>query len=181
MIAFPTDTLYALAADAMNRAAVQRVFEIKGREEGNPLPLFVTDSAMAARFAIMSESGLRLTRRFWPGALTVVVRRRPDFDSAALAGGDTAALRAPDHALALEIVAALGRPVTGTSANVSGGPNPVTADDVRGQLGARVDLVIDGGACPAAVPSTIVDCAGAEPVVLREGAISREEIERVLR
>jgi L-threonylcarbamoyladenylate synthase len=180
VIAFPTDTLYALAADATNDGAVARVFDIKGREGGKPLPLFVAGLEMAEAIAEVTDLGRCLAARFWPGALTIVWRRHPEFRSEALAGGATVALRAPDHPFALEVVRRLGRPVTATSANLSGGPDPVTAADVVAQIGDRVDLVIDGGPCAAAVPSTIVDCSTAVPTILREGAIGRDVLEPLL-
>jgi L-threonylcarbamoyladenylate synthase len=180
VVAFPTDTLYALGADATNPNAIERVFGIKGREAGKPLPLFVSGGEMARRYARLTPDAEALARRYWPGALTLVLERRPGFESAALAGGDTMALRAPDHEVALALVEGLDRPVTGTSANLAGGPDPVTAHDVIEALGDRVDLVLDGGACPRGQPSTIVDCTSSPPRVLREGAISAAEIAAAL-
>jgi L-threonylcarbamoyladenylate synthase len=180
VVAFPTDTLYALGADATNPNAIERVFGIKGREAGKPLPLFVSGGEMARRYARLTPDAEALARRYWPGALTLVLERRPGFESAALAGGDTMALRAPDHQVALALVEGLDRPVTGTSANLAGGPDPVTAHDVIEALGDRVDLVLDGGACPRGQPSTIVDCTSSPPRVLREGAISAAEIAAAL-
>jgi L-threonylcarbamoyladenylate synthase len=180
VVAFPTDTLYALGADATNPNAIERVFGIKGREAGKPLPLFVSGGEMARRYARLTPDAEALVRRYWPGALTLVLERRPGFESAALAGGDTMALRAPDHQVALALVEGLDRPVTGTSANLAGGPDPVTAGDVIEALGDRVDLVLDGGACPRGQPSTIVDCTSSPPRVLREGAISAAEIAAAL-
>ena len=181
VIAMPTDTLYALAADARDAAAVARVYAIKGREGGKPLPLFVAGIEMAGRYAIVTEMARRLTSRFWPGALTVVLRRRDDFESAALAGGDTVALRVPDHSTARAVIEALGGPVTATSANRSGGPDPVSAEDVRAQLGDEVDLAIDAGPCAVGVSSTIVDCTGVAPKILRAGAITEASILDALR
>jgi L-threonylcarbamoyladenylate synthase len=180
VVAFPTDTLYALAADATNPAAVERIFEIKGREGGKPLPVFVSGAEMAARYASLTSEAEALARRYWPGALTLVLRRLPQFESAALAGGETVALRAPDHPVALAILLGAGRPLTGTSANAAGGPDPVTASDVVDALGDRVDVVLDGGACPQGRPSTIVDCTQSPPKVLREGAISAAELATAL-
>jgi L-threonylcarbamoyladenylate synthase len=180
VIAFPTDTLYALAADATNDDAVRRVYQNKGREDGKPLPLLVSDLAMAREVAELSPAAISLAARFWPGGLTMVLRRKAGFDSLALAGGDTVALRAPDHPIARAIIAGLGRPVTGTSANRSGGPDPVTADDVRRELEGQVDFVVDGGACPTAQPSTIVNCTADPPSVLREGAVSAEAVREAL-
>jgi L-threonylcarbamoyladenylate synthase len=180
VVAMPTDTLYALTADARDAAAVARVYAIKGREDGKPLPLFVSGIEMAARYAVVSEMARRLASRFWPGALTVVLRKRSDFDSAALAGGETVALRVPDSSIARAVVEALDGPVTATSANRSGGPDPISADDVRSQLGGEVDVVLDAGACPVGVSSTIVDCTGETPKILRQGAISEVDINTAL-
>ncbi len=171
VIAMPTDTLYALAADARDAEAVRRVYRIKGREEGKPLPLFVADLAMAECYGVFNEGARRLAMRFWPGALTLVVARRPGFESEALAGGETVALRVPDDALALAVVRGLDGPVTATSANRSGGGDPVSAEDVRRELGDEVDRIVDAGVCPVGVSSTIVDCTGDAPRVLRQGAI----------
>jgi L-threonylcarbamoyladenylate synthase len=180
VIAFPTDTLYALGADATNRVAVARVFEIKGREGAKPLPLFVSGLDMAAAIAEVTPVARRLAERYWPGALTIVLRKRPDFESEALVGGATVALRVPNHEIALRLVTALDRPVIATSANLSGGPDPVSADEVRRQLDGRVDLILDGGPCAVGVSSTIVDCSGEQPRVLREGAIPTTEIDALV-
>ncbi len=181
LVAFPTDTLYALGADALSDAAVDRVVEIKGREAGKPLPLFVDGLEMAETVAVFSDAARRLARRFWPGALTLVLPRQPSFVSKALVGGETVALRVPKHDVALAIVRLLGRPVTGTSANLAGGDNPSTPDEVRRQIGANVDFVLDGGRCPVSLPSTIVswDDVG-EVLVLRQGALDEESVRRAL-
>ena len=177
----PTDTLYALTAAAADAAAVRRVFAIKGRQEGRPLPLFVSGPDMAARIAELNDTASRLASRFWPGQLTIVVPKQKDFESEALAGSLTVGLRVPDHEIARAVIEALDAPVTGTSANLSGGPDPVTVDDVRSQLGGRIDLILDAGPCAHGVGSTVVDCSGAEPVILREGAISSDRILAALR
>jgi L-threonylcarbamoyladenylate synthase len=173
--------LYALTVRARDAVAVRRVFEIKGRNDGKPMPLFVSNVDMAKGYGEFKETASKLARRFWPGALTVVVRRRPDFESDALAGGDTVALRAPANDVALAVITGVGEPVTGTSANLSGGPDPLSADEVRRQIGEKLDLILDGGPAEVGVPSTIVDCTGEEPVILREGALTRAEIFDALR
>ncbi len=178
LIAFPTDTLYALGADASQTAAVDRVFSIKGREAAKALPLFVSGLEMADEIAEITPLARRLAMRYWPGALTLVLRKRAGFESKALGGGMTVALRVPQNDLALEIVTKLGRPVTATSANLSGGSDPVDAQTVLSQIGERIDLVLDGGRCAVGVSSTVVDCTGHAAVVLRRGAISDEDIER---
>lgn len=180
VIALPTDTLYALAAAALDAGAVQRVYAIKGREEGKPLPLFVSNVEMAERYASVNPLARRLVQRFWPGALTIVVQKRHDFDSEALAGGDTIALRVPANDIARAVIEGVDGPITGTSANRSGGPNPVLADDVRGQLGDEIDMVLDAGACDVGISSTIVDCTRLEPSILRLGAISEAAILRAV-
>jgi L-threonylcarbamoyladenylate synthase len=172
--------LYALAAVATDPAAVARVFEIKGREGAKPLPLFVSGVAMAERAGVLDQRARQLAMRFWPGALTIVVAKQPRFESEALAGGETIALRAPDHEAALGVLRALDQPITGTSANLSGGPDPDTANEVQRQLGDRLDLIVDAGPCRVGVSSTIVDCTGGELKVLRLGAISEDEIRTAL-
>jgi L-threonylcarbamoyladenylate synthase len=180
VIAMPTDTLYALAAAACDAHAVRRVYEIKVREAGKPLPLFVSGSSMAREIGEFDSRALALAERFWPGALTLVVKTQPSFISEALAGGDTVALRQPDSDIARAVVEAVGGPVTATSANVSGGADPVTADDVRTQLDGRIDMVLDAGPCPGGRPSTIVDCTAPELRILRNGPISEDEIKAVV-
>ncbi len=181
VISMPTDTLYALTAAADDASAVRRVFEIKGRQEGRPLPLFVSNLEMAGRIAELNQSATRLASRFWPGQLTIVVPKQQTYESEALAGSTTVGLRLPANEIVRAVVEALDTPVTGTSANRSGGPDPVTADDVRSQLNGSVDLILDGGPCPHGVGSTIVDCSGDEPVILRAGAISSDSVFAALR
>jgi L-threonylcarbamoyladenylate synthase len=180
VIAMPTDTLYALTAAAGDAGAVRRVFAIKGREQGRPLPLFVSGIEMADRIANLNEPARRLARSFWPGQLTIVIPKRKDFESEALAGSETVGLRVPDHPVARALVEALDSPVTGTSANLSGGPDAVSAEEVRRQLSGRIDLILDVGPCEVGVASTVVDCTGAEPVILRQGAVSAERIAAAL-
>lgn len=180
VIAMPTDTLYALSAAASDTGAVRRAFAIKGRDAAKALPLFVAGLPMAERIAVFNETARRLAGRFWPGPLTLVLPRRADFHSEALGGGETVALRVPDHPIARAIIEALDAPVTGTSANRSGGPDPASADEVRRQLGDDVDFVIDAGECPVGVSSTVVDCTTPEPRILRPGAIDAETLANAL-
>jgi L-threonylcarbamoyladenylate synthase len=181
VISMPRDTLYALTAAADDASAVRRVFEIKGRQEGRPLPLFVSDIAMAERIVEVNETARKLASQFWPGQLTLILPKHQMYDSEALAGSATVGLRLPDNEVARAVVEALDAPVTGTSANLSGGPDPVSADEVRSQLSDRVDLILDAGPCAHGVGSTIVDCSGDEPVILREGAISSDRVFAALR
>jgi len=177
VVSFPTDTLYALAADATNDAAVARVFAIKERAISNPLPLFVAGVEQAQAIGQFSPVALSLARHFWPGALTIVVAKQENFHSIALSGSETVALRAPDHPIALEILAKFDSALTATSANLSGGPNPATAGEVNRQIGDAVDYVLDVGPCAVGVASTIVDCSDASGwKVLRQGAIAEADV-----
>lgn len=177
LVAYPTDTVYGLAARPSDDVAVRRLFEAKGRSLERAVPLLIASPHDLARVAAdVPDVALRLMRDFWPGALTLVLRASPEFRS--LAAGETVAVRVPDHAIPREIVRMLGEPITGTSANSCGGPEPLAAEDVRQQLGSSVDLVIDGGRCPGGRPSTAVDCTTVPLRIVREGAISRGELVR---
>jgi len=172
LVAFPTDTLYGLAAVASQERAVERLFDAKGRPPDRPLPILIVSAADVNGVAVdVPPAARRLMETFWPGGLTLVLRRYPGFHSPALAGGDTVAVRVPAHPVALELLRRVGEPLTGTSANLSGLPGPRTAEEVRHQLGDRVDLIVDGGPCPGGVESTVVDCTVDPPRVLREGAV----------
>jgi L-threonylcarbamoyladenylate synthase len=181
LVAFPTDTLYGLAAVASQERAVERLLEAKERPRDRPLPILVASAVDVDGVATeVSPAARRLMEAFWPGGLTLVLRRHPRFHSLALAAGDTVAVRVPAHPVALELLRRVGEPLTGTSANLSGRPGPRTAGDVRHQLGDRVDLIVDGGPCPGGVESTVVDCTVDPPRVLREGAVSAERVAAVL-
>ena len=176
-MAFPTDTLYALAADAFRAEAVGRVFEIKGRAGDMPLPLLLGSIDELEQVSIdIPDLAWALASRFWPGPLTLVLKSSPEVPQIVTAGKRSIAVRMPDHNVPLALIRDLGRPITGTSANPSGGPDPVTADDVRRHLGTKIDYVIDGGPATAATPSTIVDLTGAKPGLVRQGAIPWESL-----
>jgi L-threonylcarbamoyladenylate synthase len=178
LVAYPTDTVYGLAARPSDDAAVERLFQAKRRSPDQSTPILIASPRdLAAVAANVADFVQGLIREFWPGALTIVVERAPAFRTRAVVGS-TVGVRVPDHDVPRELVRLLGEPITGTSANIAGGPDPLTAEDVRSQLGELVDLVIDGGRCPGGRPSTLVDCSRDPPVVLREGAISREELVR---
>jgi len=181
LVAFPTDTLYGLGAVATQERAVERLFEAKERPGDRPLPIFIASAADVDSVATeVSQPARRLMETFWPGGLTLVLRRHPRFHSLALAGGDTVAVRVPAHPVALELLRRVGEPLTGTSANLSGRRGPRTAGEVRRQLGGRVDLIVDGGPCPGGVESTVVDCTVDPPRVLREGAVPAERVATAL-
>lgn len=181
LVAFPTETVYGLGADAANGEAVARVYAAKGRPAFNPLIAHVADVAAARRLAIFEPAAEKLAAAFWPGPLTLVLPKRPDcpVSDLALAGLDSIALRVPDHPVAHALLAAFSGPVVAPSANRSGHVSPTTAAHVLSDLRGRIDLVIDGGASDVGVESTIVSCLG-EPTLLRPGGLPRAEIERVL-
>jgi L-threonylcarbamoyladenylate synthase len=181
LVAFPTETVYGLGADATDGRAVARLYEAKGRPAFNPLISHVTDGAAAAAIARFDANAQRLAERFWPGPLTLVLPKAPGCPVAdlATAGLDTIAVRVPAHDVARKILAAFGRPVVAPSANRSGHVSPTDAGHVLADLGGRIDLIVDGGATPVGVESTIVACLGA-PVLLRPGGVAREAIERTL-
>jgi L-threonylcarbamoyladenylate synthase len=180
LVCYPTDTVYGIGAAAGDDAAVRGLFAVKGRPPDKALPLLLADAGDAAQVAEVTPLARTLAGRFWPGALTIVMRKAPDYRSLALAGGETVALRVPNHDLVRAIVRTLGEPVTGTSANRAGAPPPVSAQEVAFQMGEMVDLVIDGGRSQARVESTVVDITQDGPTILREGPVSREEIEEVV-
>jgi len=180
LVVLPTDTVYGLAAAASNDAAVRRLYAVKGRQPDKPLPLLIANTLEAQEIAEVPPLAQQLMSRFWPGALTIVFRKQPGFRSAALAKQETVALRVPDHDLVRDIIRLLGEPITGTSANRSGSRAPVSAAEAALGLGDLVALVIDGGRAPGGVESTVVDVSEGAPRLVREGAVARDEIERVL-
>jgi L-threonylcarbamoyladenylate synthase len=178
VVAYPTDTLYGLGADAFNEAAVERVFEIKGRPLGMPLPLLLASQDDLSRVASrVPPLAWRLAERFWPGALTIVLPKAAQVPALVAARGWTVGLRVPDHPVPRELARRLANPITGTSANISGVEAPATAEVVRRTIGHLVDMVLEGGPPPSGRQSTVVDLAGQRPRLLREGAVSREAIE----
>lgn len=181
VVAFPTDTLYGLGADATNEMAVKRIFQVKKRPTDLPLPLLVADMSQLSQVAaFVPELAWRLARCFLPGGLTLVLPKAEAVSSIITAGSSTVAVRIPAHPVALALIRSLGSPITGTSANLSGRPAPSTAQEVYQQLGEEVDLILDGGRCPGGVESTVVDVSGEAPLILRQGAVSREDIEKAL-
>ncbi len=181
LVAFPTETVYGLGADATNSEAVARLYAAKGRPAFNPLIAHVTDRAAARRLADFDADAARLAEAFWPGPLTLVLPKMAGCPVAELAtaGLDSIAVRVPRHPVAQKILTGFGRPVVAPSANRSGHVSPTTAAHVRADLEGRIDLIIDGGATAVGVELTIVACLG-EPLLLRPGGVPREAIERVL-
>ena len=168
-IALPTDTQYALAADALNPAAIAAIFRIKQRPGAESLPVFLPSLDWLDRAAADAPPRIRgLAELVWPGAVTLILPMHPEFKTDAVAG-DTIALRIPDHPVARQVLDDFDKPLTGTSANLHGQPAALTPDDVREQLGNAVHIVEPGGVLPAGPASTILNCAGPIPRVLRKG------------
>jgi len=175
LVAFPTDTYYALGAVATNVEAVARVFAAKGRSAVDPLPVLVADrDQWRAATDMLPSAALRLADRFWPGPLTIVSRRAPYLPLVLTAGGETIGVRQPRAPLAIALCHTIGAPLVGTSANTHGRPAPVTAVEVALDLGEAVDVILDGGECPVARPSTVVDVTQTPPAVVRAGAIGAD-------
>jgi L-threonylcarbamoyladenylate synthase len=181
IVAMPTETVYGLAADATSDAAVTRIYEAKGRPQFNPLIVHVLNLETAEKLAVFTDLARELARAFWPGPLTLVLKRAADspISHLATAGLETIALRAPDHPLARALLSAAGRPLAAPSANLSGAVSPTRAEHVRDGLGGRVDMILDGGPCPVGVESTIVKIEDEEARLLRPGGVPASAIERV--
>jgi L-threonylcarbamoyladenylate synthase len=180
IVAFPTDTVYGLGACADLPQAVERVYEVKERPQNIPLPLLLADVSQITEVAEpVTPIARLLINSFLPGALTIVLPKSNSVSDIITAGSTTIAIRIPAHPVPIALIEGLGTPIVGTSANLSGRPSPLTAAEVYSQLGDKIDLIIDGGCCPGGKESTIVDVTSETPVVLREGAISRAELEQV--
>jgi L-threonylcarbamoyladenylate synthase len=181
LVAFPTETVYGLGADATNAAAIARLYQAKGRPAFNPLIAHVGDLAAAREIGRVDAAALLLAEAFWPGPLTLVLPKTENCAVAdlATAGLDTVAIRIPAHPVARDILRIFGRPVVAPSANISGHVSPTTAAHVHSDLDGRIDLIVDGGAVAVGVESTIVGIFD-EPMLLRPGGLPRADIERVL-
>ena len=181
LVAFPTDTLYGLGADIFNAEAVARVLEVKRRPQDMPIPIFIAKMEEVNEVAReLPGAAWQLAERFWPGALTLVLLAASGVPDAVTAGTGTVGIRIPRCHLVLEILASLGRPITGTSANRSGGPNPKEVQQVLAQIGKEIDLLLDGGRVPGGAPSTVLDCTQIPFRLIREGVVTRGELRDVL-
>jgi len=179
VVAFPTDTVYGLGALAENEEAVERIFSLKKRPKNMPLPLLVSDmSHLGALASTPGSLAWRLATRFWPGGLTLIVPASKEVPKS-IGGGKTVALRIPDDAVALALIKDLGKPIVGTSANLTGRQAARSAAEVKRCFGDKIDLVIDAGRLSGGLESTIVDITGEKARIVREGAVSRAQIEEV--
>ena len=180
LVAFPTETVYGLGADADNAAALARLYAVKGRPGEHPVIVHVGAPAQLDEWAAdVPVAARRLGDALWPGPLTLVVRRAARVLDGVTGGGDTVGVRVPDQPVALALLRAFGGGIAAPSANRFGRVSPTTADDVRADLGDDVDVVLDDGPCTVGVESTIVDCTGDELVILRPGGVTRELVEKV--
>ncbi|MDE3240235.1 MAG: threonylcarbamoyl-AMP synthase [Paracoccaceae bacterium] len=181
LVAFPTETVYGLGAHARDDRAVARIFEAKGRPRFNPLIVHLPDVAAVRKIAVMSDAAERLADAFWPGPMTLVLPVAPDAGLSPLvtAGLDTVAVRVPEHPVAQNLLRVFGGPVAAPSANPSGRVSPTRADHVRDGLSGRIEAVVNGGACPVGVESTIIGLAG-RPALLRPGGLPVEAVEACL-
>ena len=177
IVAFPTDTVYGVGAHAYLTSAVERLYIAKRRPANKAIPLLVASvGALSQVAAHIPDLAHTLASRFWPGALTLVLRRAETVPDVVTAGGDTVAVRVPDHPVTQALLAALDAPLAATSANLSGYPAPATANDVLTQLEGRIDLILDGGACPSGVASTVLDLTVTPARILRAGSVPAKEI-----
>tara|TARA_R110000737_G_scaffold2923_1_gene8292 strand:- start:134783 stop:135799 length:1017 start_codon:yes stop_codon:yes gene_type:complete len=180
-IAFPTETVYGLGADAFDHDAVERIFTLKGRPASNPLIVHVSGCEMVDDLVEeWTSDAQKLADAFWPGSLTLVLNKSEMVPDIVTAGGPTVAIRCPAHPMALGLIEAYGKPIVGPSANPSGWISPTTADHVARGFEGKDVLILDGGACRAGIESTVVDLTGNQPLVLRPGVISTDQISRVL-
>lgn len=177
VIAFPTDTLYAIGARARDPSAVRRLYAIKRRPATQPVVLLVADAGQVPEWAVVTPHAEDLMRRYWPGPLTLVLMRRPGAPIVG-AGGSTLAFRAPDHPVALALLGGLTEPIASSSANHAGAPPPADAASVQTALDQEVDLILDGGPANHGQPSTILDLSSSEPRILRPGVIPEVELLR---
>jgi L-threonylcarbamoyladenylate synthase len=179
LVAFPTDTVYGLAAHPWDADAVKQLYEVKQRPTDMPIPLLLSDAEEVHQVATLPTRCAPLIRHFWPGGLTLVLPKKP-IVSDAISSRPTVAVRVPDLSLTQELIRAAGGVLAVTSANISGQASPVTAQEVEQQLGDQVGLIVDGGTCQVGVPSTIIDCSISPPKILRRGAIDEEELQSVI-
>ena len=181
LVAFPTETVYGLGADALNPEAIKKIFSAKGRPQDHPLIVHLADASHLERWAReIPITAQALAERFWPGPLTLILRRAEDVPDSVTGKQDTVGLRVPAHPVAHALLQAFGGGIAAPSANRFGRISPTTAEHVRAELGGQVDMVLNGGSCDLGIESTIVDLTGSQPALLRPGKISASELQKVL-
>ncbi len=180
VVVYPTDTVYGLGANPFNEMSVLKIYKVKEREFNKPLPVLVSDIKVALRLGVFDDIALKLAKTFWPGPLTIVVKRKIGIASLALGEQEKVALRMPKHKIALKLASSLGGAIIGTSANKSGFKAAKTAKEAEEMIGGKVNLILDAGPSPGGIPSTIVDITVRPFKVIRLGPISVEEIEEAI-
>lgn len=181
LVAFPTETVYGLGADAMNAEAVGKIYEAKGRPSDNPMIVHISRASDIGQLTrMLSPQIVEIIDNFWPGPLTIVVKKKPDVPDRTTGGLETVAVRLPDNEIARALINASGCPIAAPSANLSGGPSPTRSKDVIADMMGRVDAIIEGDDCRVGIESTVLDLTGDEPTILRPGIITAEAIEAAL-
>lgn len=179
LVAFPTDTVYGLGALAFDGKAIEQIYIAKERPDEKSIPILLADPDDLPKVAVdVTSIAVKLAARFWPGPITLIVPKHPDLP-VAVSSSPTVGVRVPDHTVARMLLHYAG-PIAVTSANISGQPSPVTAHEVLEQLDGRIALILDGGQTPGGIPSTVVNCLGEEPVIVRQGPITAEHIRKIL-
>lgn len=181
VVAYPTDTVYGLGACMTDIKAVDKIFDVKGRPKGMALPVLLADREMIADIVkTFPPAARRLADEFFPGALTIILAKSALVPDIITGGGKTVAFRIPNHPIPLALAKALGEPIVGTSANLSGHPSCLTAEEVMAQIGDKIDMVIDGGRSSGGIESTVIDLSGERPLIRRPGAVSLEKLRKIL-
>lgn len=180
LVVFPTETVYGLGADGLNEEAVKKIFKAKGRPSDNPLILHVSNIQMAEKIGEISPVARKLMEKFWPGPLTVIVKKKDIVPNSVTAGLDTVAIRMPKHPIAKELIMHANTPVAAPSANLSGKPSPTAFCHAFEDMNGRVDAIIDGGESDIGIESTVIDTTSVPPMILRPGGITEEMIKEVI-
>jgi L-threonylcarbamoyladenylate synthase len=180
LIVYPTETVYGLGADASSDDAVKKIYAVKTRDPKNPISVAVSSREMLRNFAELSPAAETLAKKLLPGPLTLVLLAKPGISPLLVTKDKKIGVRVPDHPVVLKLVETIGKPITSTSANLSGRPSPTTVEEALAQLGDRVDIALDAGKCRIGVPSTVLDMTSDPPRVIREGAIQKHEISKIL-
>jgi len=179
VIAFPTDTVYGIGVSSFNEKAIEKIYQVKGRSKLKAIPILISDAEQLDQITSnVSPTTSQIVDEFWPGALTLILPIHPELPGN-LSSGKTIGVRVPDHDLVRDLLRMTG-PLAATSANLSGKPSALTAKEVQMQLGEGIDLILDGGKVPGGMASTVLDCSGDEPRILREGPVPWEKIELLI-
>ncbi|MBI5072161.1 threonylcarbamoyl-AMP synthase [Candidatus Falkowbacteria bacterium] len=181
LVAFPTDTVYGLGADVRNSRAVKKIFAVKNRPRTNPLPILIAKKSDLKKYTLGASAKIKkLTDKFWPGPLTITLKKKKIISDAVTAGKKTVGVRVPKNPVALALIKTLGRPLATTSANIASKQSPTTARGVKKYLNNKIDLILDGGKTKLSRESTVLNCTTSPPIVLRSGAIAGEKIEKII-